>query len=87
MKNKLKVFMVLCNRIVGEEVKAKDFDDLIENKMSKRHKEFWSEVKFKDEDGDVISISREFIDEQGMTFDEVVSDWKQFASKEELQDM
>lgn len=79
--------MVLCNRIVGEEVKAKDFDDLIENKMSKRHKEFWSEVKFKDEDGDVISISREFIDEQGMTFDEVVSDWKQFASKEELQDM
>lgn len=86
MKKKLNVFTVFCNRITGEKVKAKDFDDLIENRMSKRHKEFWSEVKFKDEDGETITINREFLDEQGMTFEEVVNDWKSFASEEELQE-
>lgn len=86
MKNKLKVFTVFCSRITGEKLKANDFNDLIENRMSKRHKEFWSEVKFKDEDGETITINREFLDEQGMTFDEVVNDWKSFASEEELQE-
>lgn len=87
MKSTLKSFGVFCNRIVGEKVKAKDFTDLIENRLSKRLKNFWSEIKFQDDDGNTIVINREFLDEQGMSFDEVVSDWLVNASEDDLQEV
>ena len=87
MKNTLKSFGVFCNKIVGEKVKAKDFTDLIENRLSKRLKNFWSEIKFMDNYGNTIVINREFLDEQGMSFDEIVCDWLSNASREDLQEI
>lgn len=86
-RKKLMSFGIFCNRIVGERVKAVDFDDLLENRLSKRLKTFWSEIKFQDQDGNTICINREFLEDQGMSFDEVVADWKDNASPEELEEV
>lgn len=85
MKPRLTKFAVFCNRTIAEIVKAKDFDDLIENRMLKRQKEFWSSVNFKDDEDRTICITREFLDDQGMTFDEVVLDWLEFAEPSQLE--
>ncbi len=75
MKNqKLQSFGVFCNRTVGERVKAIDFQDLLDNRMTNKQKRFWSEVKFTDTQERTICITQEFL-EQGMTFDEIVQDW------------
>lgn len=67
-------FAIFTSSIIGEKKKAKSFDELLKG-MSKRHKELWECVKFKDEEGDTISISREFL-EQGMSFEQIVSEHK-----------
>ncbi len=66
-------FAVFCNRMVGETKSATSLEELIESKMLKRQKEFWSEIKFKDEQNRTIVISREFV-EQGMSILEIISD-------------
>lgn len=75
MKKPLIKFAVFCNRICGEVKKAESIKDLIENRMTKKQKQFWSEVKYYDAQGRVIQITREFLDEQGMTIEDVISDW------------
>lgn len=74
MKTQLKSFGIFCNRLFGERKKAIDFQDLLDNRMTKKQKEFWSQIKFQDNKGRTICITREFL-EQGMAFDEVVFDW------------
>jgi hypothetical protein len=71
-KTKLTKFAIFCNRLIGVNKPAKDFDDLL-NRMTKKERENWSEVRFKDEEGRTILITREFL-EQGMTLDEVIQD-------------
>lgn len=85
MKKRLIKFAVFCNRMCGQEVRALDFDDLLENRMTKKQKTFWSNVQFKDSQGRTINIAREFIDEQGMSFDEVFHDWIDNATQAELE--
>ncbi len=82
--SKLKAFVVFCNRVVGETVKAKDFNDLLENRVTNKLRIFWSEIKFKDEDGNTICIERRFMDEDGMSFEECVEDFKLHASEDDL---
>ena len=72
MKKHIK-FTIFCNRMFGETKSSLSIDDLF-NKMTKRHKEHWSEIKFKDEQGRTIQITREFL-EQGMTIEEIIEDW------------
>lgn len=79
MKKKIK-FTIFCNKMFGETKKAWSFQELLDS-MSKRHKEFWSNIMFKDEDGKTINITREFL--QDMTFDEVVNDWIAFGDTEQ----
>ena len=67
-------YAIFKDRMFGEKLKAKNFDDLL-NRMNKKQKLYWSNVKFIDSEGHTINISREFL-EQGMTFDEIVLDWK-----------
>ena len=66
-------FTIFCNKMFGETKKALSINDLF-NKMTKRHREHWSEIKFKDEQGRTIQITREFL-EQGMTIGEIIEDW------------
>lgn len=87
MKTKLKTFGVFCNCITGYKVKAKNFEDLVKNRMTKRQKEFWSEIKYKDENENTIVIHREYLEEQGMTFDEIVQDYLEYASDEDLNEV
>lgn len=82
MKAKLIKFAVFKNQMFGEEVRAKDFDDLLNNRMTKRQRKFWSNVKFTDSKGRNINISREFLEEQRMTFDEIVDDFIEHCSEQ-----
>jgi hypothetical protein len=78
MKNKLKSFFIFCNQCWGEEIRAKDLNDLLENRLSKRHQNFWSSINFIDDEGQKIKIQKEFL-EQGMSIDEAIQDWIQFC--------
>lgn len=72
MKTKFTIFK---NQIIGVTKPAKDFTDLVENVMNKKEKEFWSHVQYKDDENRTIQITREFLEEQNMTFTECVEDW------------
>jgi hypothetical protein len=76
MRNKLKSFAV-CHTglILGEVFKAIDIHDLIQNKLPKRVLERWEIISFVDSENRNISVTREYIDEDGMTIDEVIQDW------------
>lgn len=80
MKTKFTIFK---NQFIGFTRRADNFDDLLNNVMTKRDKEFWSNIQFKDSHNRTINITREFL-EQGMTFDEVVYDWIDNATEDEL---
>ena len=69
----IKFGVFMQGRIVGELVRAKDFDDLMDNKILKRQKKSWMVVKFRDNEGRTISISEQFINE-GMTPQECIED-------------
>ena len=75
-------FTIFCNRMVGETKLAKSVEDLIE-KMTKRHSNFWGVIKFKDEENRTISITREFMDDEGMTIEEIIEDHIEFGDLEE----
>jgi hypothetical protein len=77
-------FAVFCNQAVGTWKPAKDFDDLL-NKMTKKQREFWSNIQFIDSQGRLINITREFL-EEGMTFDEAVWDWLEWADINQLEE-
>jgi len=68
-------FAVFVNQMVGEQKKAENIKDLLENKMNQRQKNFWTHVMFLNEDGETIQITREFLEEQGMLEHEIVQDW------------
>ena len=42
-------------------------------------------IKFQDDDGNTIVVNREFLDEQKMSFEEIVSDWLSNADEDDLQ--
>jgi len=71
--------------MVGETKRFFTLEECLEN-MTKRHKKFWSNIKWKDEEGRTISFSREFFEEQGMSKEEVIQDWLDNATEEELFD-
>ena len=82
MKHLLTPFGVFKNQIIGEEVRAIDFQDLLNNRMTNKQKEFWSNVMFKDCEGRTIQITREFFDEQLMSESEIVADWIEHGDTE-----
>jgi len=82
MKHLLTPFGVFKNQIIGEEVRAIDFKDLLNNRMTNKQKEFWSNVMFKDCEGRTIQITREFFDEQLMSESEIVADWIEHGDTE-----
>ena len=61
MNSTLKTFAVFKNQLIGEIVKAKDFNDLLENRMNTKQKKFWSEIRFYDEEGNSIQIMKEYL--------------------------
>ena len=81
MKTKLKAFEVFCNRVIGETVKANDIQDLFDNRLLKRQEKFWSTVEFVDNENRNITITRHFMDDDGMTLDEVIQDWIDWGDK------
>ena len=83
MKHLLTKFGVFCNQMIGQEVRAIDFQDLINNRMTNKQKAFWSNVMFKDSEGRTIQITREFFDEQLMTESQIVADWIEHGDTEE----
>ena len=76
-------FTIFCNQMFGETKRFFTLEECLES-MTKRHNKFWSNIKWKDEEGRTINFSREFFEEQGMSKEEIISDWLEHASKEEL---
>lgn len=67
----------------GKIVYAEDIHDLLGNKMSKADRKTWELIKYRDEQGRVICITREFMDDQGMTLEEVIDDWLEHGVSED----
>ena len=82
MKAKTQKFGIFCNSIIGEMRRAESVEALMAG-MCKRHKEFWSNIMFRDADGNTINITREFL-QQGMTIQEVCADWVENACPAQL---
>ena len=76
-------FTIFKNQIIGTSKYAKDFADLLENKFSNKEKIFWSHVQFKDSENRTIQITREYFEEQKMTFEECVNDWLAYGDLNE----
>ena len=79
-----KKFVIFCNRTIGELKREFTPQDVVAN-MSKRHKQFWSNFMYKDEQDRTINITKEFL-EQGMTMDEVIADWIEYAEDSQLEE-
>jgi len=75
-------FGVFCNQIVGHIRKAPSVAEVIEA-LPKRVKEYWSSIKYKDEEGRIISITREYLEDQGMSIQEIIEDHIQFGDTTE----
>ena len=77
-------FAVFCNQMIGHIRKAPSVAEVIEA-LPKRVKTYWSSIQYKDEDGRTICITREFLEEQGMSIAEVIEDHLSFGdTKEEI---
>ena len=85
MKTKKTEFVVFCNKIIGESIKASSVQDAID-KMLKRQKEYWSTIEWRDEDGKRMVVTQEYLD-QGMTLEEIIEDWKMHASSMDFDDI
>lgn len=75
-------FTIFCNETAGETKPYWSLKECIDG-MTKRHQDFWSNIQYKDQHDKTINVSREFI-EQGMSLDEVVADYLENASPEDL---
>lgn len=72
---KLKSFSVCHSGLfIGEYFKAKNIEDLLENRLPKRAKN-WEMIGFVDENQQNISICREIIENDKLTIDEAIADW------------
>lgn len=71
--------------IVGEAVSASSLGDLL-GKMLKRQKNYWQVIKYKDDENRTIQVSREFWEDQGMSFAEIVEDWLEYANEDDLEE-
>lgn len=84
MKTKTQKFAIFTNSIIGEMRRAESIETLLAG-MCKRHKQFWSNIEFRDQDGNTINVTREFL-EQGMSVREVCADWIENACPAQLGD-
>jgi len=75
-------FGVFCNQMIGHIRKAPSPAEVIEA-LPKRVKNYWSSIKYKDEEGRTIVITRYYMDEQGMTLAEVIEDHISHGDTEE----
>jgi len=66
-------FAVFCNQMIGHIRKAPSVAEVIEA-LPKRVKTYWSSIKYKDEEGRTICITKEYLEEQGMTIAEIIQD-------------
>lgn len=85
-KKKNKRFGVfLSGNMIGEVAYAEDIHDLINNKMLKRWSN-WETIKYKDDDGKTVVVTRYFMDDDGMTVQEVIDDYYLNATEFDLED-
>ena len=75
-------FAVFCNQMIGHIRKAPSVAEVIEA-LPKRVKTYWSNIQYKDEEGRTINISREYLQEQGMSIAEVIEDHLQYGDTED----
>lgn len=67
-------FGVFCNQMIGHIRKAPSIEAVIKA-LPKKVKACWSSIKFIDGEGRTITITREYLEDQGMTILDVVEDW------------
>ena len=75
----------LAGKSIGEIAYAENINDLLDNKMLKRWSN-WGVIKFKDDDGRTISVQRHYMDDDGMSAQEVIEDYHTYASLEDLEE-
>jgi hypothetical protein len=66
-------FGVFCNQMIGHLRTAATVAEAIDA-LPKRVKKCWSNIMYKDEEGRTINIPRDFLEEQGMSIDEIIAD-------------
>ncbi len=71
-KTKIK-FVVFCNQMIGEVRPAWSIQECLDG-LTKRQKQFWSNIMWRDAEGRTMNFHKEFL-EQGMTNDEIIDDW------------
>jgi len=75
-------FAVFCNQMIGHIRKAPSVAEVIEA-LPKRVQTYWSSIKYKDEEGRTICITKEYLEEQGMTIAEVIQDHLQYGDTDD----
>jgi hypothetical protein len=82
MKNKMKFGVFTVHSVIIAELrKAWSIDELLKILPQKTLK-FWTHIQYKDSENRMIQITREYIDEQGMTVQECIDDWIEHMSSE-----
>ena len=46
----------------------------------------WAIIEFRNDDGNRVCVTREFMDNDNMTVEEVVQDWLEYTSESELEE-
>lgn len=70
--NKLNIFKVIIG-ITSYDVKGKDFNDLLDNRLTKRQSIYWHNIEWI-QDGNIISIDRDTFEYSGWTREEMIQD-------------
>lgn len=76
-------FAVFCNQMIGHLRKAPSVAEVIEA-LPKRVQTYWSNIMYKDEEGRTINITREYLEEQGMTIEEIIQDHIEHGDTEDI---
>lgn len=70
-----------AGNFLGQRMTANSVYELL-TKCPKR----WEFIEFRNDEGKRIAITREFIDEGGMTIDECIADWLEFSNESDFEE-
>ena len=73
-------FSMTRSSFLGKRMTANSVAEVVE-----RCPKNWEIIEFRNDDGHRVCVTKEFIDE-GMTIEEVIVDWLEYASESELEE-
>lgn len=64
---------------IGKKYISDSIEKLLESGLTKRDRQFWQVIKYVNEDNKLMVITREYIEDQGMSLEEVKDDWEAYG--------